>query len=148
MPIKARNGGADVSDSIATKLEGLFTIIPAPLRPKNAKKNPMAAPIPYFKSRGIEFKTDSLKPEMVIIKKIIFEMNTAARAVCQVLPIPNISEYVNNVFRPMPGANPTGYFATIPIIIDAIPEETAVAKNTPVTGIPPSHKMIGFTPKI
>ena len=102
MPIKARNGGADVSDPIATKLEGLFTIIPAPLRPKNARKNPMAAPIPYFKSRGIEFKTDSLKPEMVIIKKIIFEMNTAARAVCQVLPIPNISEYVNNVFRPMP----------------------------------------------
>ena len=81
IPIKARSAGAAMSDPIETKVEGSATIIPAPLSPKNARKNPIAAPIPSFKSKGIAFKIASLKPETVIIKKIILEMNTAASAV-------------------------------------------------------------------
>ena len=128
--------------------DGSATMIPAPFNPKNARKNPMAAPIPNFKSRGMAFKIASLKPEMVIIKKIMLERNTAARAVSQVFPIANIIVYVNNAFSPIPGANPIGYLATSPIIKQAIAEDTAVAKNTPAAGIPPSDKTTGFTPKI
>ena len=129
-------------------MEGSATIIPAPLSPKNARKNPIAAPIPNFKSRGIAFKIASLKPETVMIKKIMLEMNTAASAVSQVFPIPKMIVYVNNALSPIPGANPTGYLATSPIIILATPEAIAVAKNTPVAGIPPSDKITGFTPKM
>ena len=125
-----------------------YTIIPAPFKPKNAKKKPIAAPIPSFKSRGIKFKIASLKPEIVIIKKIILEMNTAASAVSQELPIVKIIVYVNNAFSPIPGANPTGYLATSPIIILATQDATAVAKKTPVTGNPPSPNITGFTPKM
>ena len=94
------------------------------------------------------FKIASLNPETVIIKKIILEMNTAASAVSQVFPIVKMIVYVNNAFSPIPGANPTGYLATSPIIIQATPEATAVANNTPVAGIPPSAKITGFTPKM
>lgn len=129
-PINARRAGAAIRLPILTKVDGSDTMIPAPFKPKNARKNPIAAPIPSFKSRGMMFKIASLKPEMVIIKKIMLEMNTAASAVSHVFPIVNIIVYVNNAFSPIPGANPTGYLATSPIIIHAIPEATAVANNT------------------
>ena len=85
---------------------------------------------------------------MVIIKNIMLETNTAARAVSQLFPISSMMLYVNNAFRPIPGASPTGYLATMPIMIQAIPDESAVAKNTPVAGIPPSANIEGLTPKI
>ena len=148
MPNNARSAGGVKRDPMRTIVDGSETIIPAPFNPKNARKNPMAAPIPNFKSRGMAFRIASLKPEMVIIKKIMLERNTAARAVSQVFPIDNIIVYVNSAFNPMPGANPIGYLATNPIIKQATQEDTAVAKNTPVAGIPPSDKTTGFTPKI
>ena len=48
----------------------------------------------------------------------------------------------------MPGANPTGYRDNNPIIIHAIPDDMAVANNTPVVGIPVSDNSIGFIPKM
>ena len=48
----------------------------------------------------------------------------------------------------MPGANPTGYRDNNPIIIHAIPDEMAVANNTPVVGIPVLDNSIGFIPKM
>ena len=148
IPINARSAGGAISDPIPTKVEGSATIIPAPLRPMNARKNPIPAPIPNFKSTGIMFRIASLTPEIVIIKKIMLETNTAASAVSQVLPIVNMIVYVNNALSPIPGANPTGYLETNPIIIHAIPDAIAVAKNTPVAGIPPSASIDGFTPKM
>lgn len=47
----------------------------------------------------------------------------------------------------MPGASPTGYFEISPMMIQEIPEATAVAKNTPVAGIPPGKAMLGSHPK-
>lgn len=142
MPINARNAGGPIRDSLPTMVDGSETMIPGHFNPKNARKNPMAAAIPIFMSRGMAFRIASLKPERVIIKKITLERNTAARAVCQVFPIDNIIVYVNNAFSPMSGANPTGYLATRPMIKQATAEETAVA------GIPPSDKTTGFTPKM
>ena len=123
-------------------------IIPQLLSPRKAKKNPIPAPIPSFKSFGIIFKIFSLKPETVIIKNTILETNTAARAVSQVFPISNIIVYVNSAFSPIPGASPTGYLETIPIMIHAIPDDNAVAKNTPDAGIPPSANIVGLTPRM
>ena len=48
----------------------------------------------------------------------------------------------------MPGANPTGYRDNNPIIIHAIPDEMAVANNTPVVGIPVLDNSMGFIPKM
>lgn len=48
----------------------------------------------------------------------------------------------------MPGANPTGYLDNNPIIIHAIPDAMAVAKNTPVSGMPVSDNIVGLIPKI
>lgn len=48
----------------------------------------------------------------------------------------------------MPGANPIGYLDSNPIIIHAIPDEMAVANNTPVVGIPVLDNNIGFIPKM
>ena len=83
-----------------------------------------------------------------MIKKSIDETNTAASAVSQVFHISNMIVCVNNALSPIPGANPTGYLAKRPIIIQAMPDATAVAKNTPVAGIPPSASIAGFTPKM
>ena len=55
---------------------------------------------------------------------------------------------MNNAFNPIPGASPTGQLATRPIMIQAIADATAVAKKTPVAGIPPSASIAGFTPKM
>ena len=48
----------------------------------------------------------------------------------------------------MSGANPTGYRDNNPIIIHAIPDEMAVANNTPVVGIPVLDNSMGFIPKM
>ena len=48
----------------------------------------------------------------------------------------------------MPGTNPIGYLDSNPIIIHAIPDEIAVANNTPVVGIPVLDNSIGFIPKM
>ena len=48
------------------------------------------APIANFKSNGRALRIASLKPEMVINKKIMLETNTAASAVSQELPIPKM----------------------------------------------------------
>ena len=56
--------------------------------------------------------------------------------------------YVNTGIIPIPGARPTGYFEISPMIIQEIPEARAVAKNTPVEGIPPWESNVGFTPRI
>lgn len=44
----------------------------------------------------------------------------------------------------MPGARPTGYFEISPMMIQEIPEATAVAKNTPVADIPLGKAMLGL----
>ena len=90
IPINATKAEGAKRDPKPTKVDGSATIIPAPLRPRNAKKNPIPAPIPSFKSFGIIFKIDSLIPDTVIIKNIILATNTAASAVSHVLPISNI----------------------------------------------------------
>ena len=48
---------------------------------------------------------------------------------------------------PIPGANPIGYLETKPITIQAMPEASAVEKNTAEGFIPPSASMVGFTPR-
>ena len=133
---------------IATKVDESLTTIPAPLNPRNARKNPIPAPIPNFKSIGITFKIASLKPETVMIRNIIDEINTAASAASQELPISNMIVYVKRAFSPIPGASPTGNLATSPMIMHAIPDAIAVEKNTAVAGIPPSTSIDGFTPKM
>ncbi len=148
MPITAKSVGADEMLPIPTKVEELPTIIPAPFKPTNARKKPMPAPIANFRSKGMALRMASLKPDMVINKKSMLETNTAARAVSQVLPILIIMVYMNTGIIPMPGARPTGYFEISPVMIQEIPEATAVAKNTPVAGIPPWESNAGFTPKI
>ena len=90
IPITAKSAGADKMVPIPTKVAGSATIIPAPFNPINAKKKPIPAPIANFKSNGSALRIASLKPEMVINKKIILETNTAASAVSQVLPIVKI----------------------------------------------------------
>ena len=147
-PINAMIVGGVKSVPIETNVDELGTIIPQFLSPKNAKKNPIPTPMPNFKSLGRIFNILSLKPEIVIIKNIMLETNTAARAVSHVFPISSMMVYVNNAFRPIPGASPTGYLATRPIIMQAIPDESAVEKNTAVVGIPPSASIEGLTPKI
>ena len=148
IPSNAKRAGADVRDPKPTTVDGSLTIIPAPLRPINARKNPIPAPIASLKSFGIALRIASLKPETVINKNITLEINTAAKAACQELPIVNIIVYVKRAFIPIPGANPTGYLETSPIIIHAMPDAKAVEKNTDVAGIPPSDNIVGFTPKI
>ena len=65
-------------------------MIPAPFKPRNAKKKPIAAPIPSFKSIGMMLRIASLNPEMVINKKIILDNTTAAKAAFQLQPIPKM----------------------------------------------------------
>ena len=148
MPIIAKSAGADEIFPIPTNVEELPIIIPAPFKPTNARKKPIPAPIANFRSRGIALRIASLKPDMVINIKSMLETNTAASAVSHVLPILIMIVYVNTGIIPMPGARPTGYFEISPIIMQEIPEARAVAKNTPVAGIPPSDSNAGFTPKI
>ena len=90
IPINAKSAGAEVIAPNETKVEESATIIPAPFNPRKAKKKPIAAPIPNFKSIGIIFRIASLKPEIVIIKNIILDKTTAAKAAFQLQPIPKI----------------------------------------------------------
>ena len=88
IPISAKSAGAEVSAPRPTRFAGSATIIPAPFKPMNAKKRPIPAPIASFKSLGIMRTMVSLKPVIVIKKKIKVDINTAARAAFQLKPIP------------------------------------------------------------
>ena len=57
---------------------------------------------------GNACKILSLRPEILIIKKIILERNIAATAHSHVFPKYITIVYVNNAFSPITGADPTG----------------------------------------
>lgn len=137
IPIIVSNTGAEIIGPIPTKVDVSDTITPAPCNPMNARKNPIPAPIASFKSKGMELRIAVLSPDTVIIKNIMLAKNTADNAACHELPIEIMIVYVNNAFIPIPGAKPTGYFDSNPIIIQATPEASDVEKNTAVAGIPP-----------
>lgn len=60
MPINARMAGGYKRSPIETSVDESPIMIPQLLNPKNAKKNPIPAPIPNFKSIGIRFNIFSL----------------------------------------------------------------------------------------
>ena len=82
IPSTASNAGAESIEPIAMKVSGLATIMPLPLSPMKARKNPIPAPIASFKSSGIAFNIISLRPEIVIIKKSMLLKNIADKAAC------------------------------------------------------------------
>ena len=64
---------------------------------------------------------------MLIIKKRIPAIKTVPSATSHEYPISPTTVYVKNAFKPIPGANPTGQFANMPITKHAI----AAARQVP-----------------
>ena len=90
IPITVKSADGDEIVPIPMIVAGLATITPEPLKPIKAKKNPIPAPIPNFKSIGIAFSIASRTPDMVISAKSILEINTADKAACHELPMVKI----------------------------------------------------------
>ena len=107
-PKQARSTVGFVKSPNAIYVDGSETIIPAFLKPIKAIKNPIPAPIANFIFLGIEFIIAFLIPVTEIIKKIIPEIKTAAKASCQEYPKVKQAVYVKKAFTPIPGAKPIG----------------------------------------
>ena len=132
----------------ATRVAGSDTIIPPFTSPINAINRPIPAATAYLSDCGIDLTINFLSPAIDIIKYNIPDTKTAARACCHVSPIPKTNVNAKNALSPIPGANATGSLANIPIARVANAEINAVAKNKPVTDIPVSPRILGFTKRI
>lgn len=113
-----------------TRVDLLATINPPCCRPKNAINKPIPAEIAYFRFAGIASIIFSRNLKMVIKTKINEATNTAAKAVCQLTPIPITTVYEKNALIPSAGAVAIGYFANTPMIIEPRALARAVAVKT------------------
>ena len=83
---------------------------------------------------------------VTVIKMLIRpQINTMAKACCQVKPKPNTTVNVKNALSPIPGACANGTLATKPIINVPIAAASIVATNTAPLSMPVKDKMLGFT---
>ena len=94
--------------SILTSVAGLLTTTPAPFRPIRAIKRPMPAVMASLRLDGIALITMSRSFVSDKSKKTAPSTNTAAKAVCQLYPIPNTTVYAKYALRPRPGARIKG----------------------------------------
>ncbi|MNL77138.1 hypothetical protein D3C87_2032520 [compost metagenome] len=87
--------------------------------------------------------------------KMIPEMNTAVRPICQVNSCSVVAEDKTTdakyALRPIPGARATGKLMNSPMAIVKIPAASAVARNTeyqPISMRPKAVSVPGFTDRI
>ena len=80
--------------------------------------------------------------------KIIPSAKTAAKAVCQLYPIPNTRVKAKKAFRPIPGACAKGNLARKANNKVPIAEARAVAVKTAPLSIPVALRISGFTARI
>ena len=148
-PIIARRVFLFVRSPIATKVDSLFTIIPAFCRPMNAMNNPIPALMAVFIVCGIASTIASLILVTVRSMNISPSMNTAVRANCQEQFIPKQTVYTKKAFSPKPGARPNGIFATNDITRVPTIAANAVAVKTAPDGIcSRTENIFGFTARI
>ena len=148
MPMKARRADPEVMSPRATRVDSSFTTMPALLRPMNAMKRPIPAPIALRRLAGMALTIASRTLVIVRMMNTRPSISTAVNANCHGYPIPRHTLYTKKALRPIPGASPKGSFPMKAIARQPIMAARAVDVNTAPPGIDRSLNMDGFTARM